>query len=78
MLKIELIKSPIGNTPANRATVRALGLRKINQVVVQPDNPAVRGMIHHVKHLLKVVEAETPKQPRAKRSSSKTRKTEEA
>ena len=53
-LRIELIKSPIANTPKNRATVQALGLRKINQVVIQPDTSTIRGMIHKVKHLLKV------------------------
>jgi len=56
MLKIKLVKSPIANTPANRATVKALGLRKISQVVVQPDNACIRGMIHKVKHLLSVEE----------------------
>jgi len=60
MLRIELVKSPIGNTIRNRRTVAALGLRKVHQVVEQPDNPSIRGMIHHVKHLLKfeVVEGE--------------------
>jgi len=62
MLLIKLIKSPIGNTPRNRATVLALGLRKINQVAEHEDNPTVRGMVHHVKHLLSVTEVEgTPK-----------------
>ncbi len=62
MLRIKLVKSPIGNTPRNRATIAALGLRKINQVVEHNDSPMVRGMIHHVKHVLEVTEAEgTPK-----------------
>ena len=55
-LRIKLIKSPIANTPRNRATVQALGLRKMNQVVVKPDTATFRGMIHHVKHLLHVEE----------------------
>lgn len=54
MLKITLVKSLIGNTPRNRATVHALGLRKISQSTIQHDTPAIRGMVHHVKHLLKV------------------------
>ncbi len=54
MLRIKLIKSTIANTPRNRATVKALGLNKVNSSVVQPDNPQIRGMIHHVKHLLEV------------------------
>lgn len=62
MLRIKLVKSPIGNTPRNRATIAALGLRRINQVVEHNDSPMIRGMIHHVKHVLEVTEAEgTPK-----------------
>jgi len=62
MLRIKLVKSPIAQTPKNRATVRGLGLKKMHQVVLQPDNPAIRGMIHHVKHMLtvEVVEGEAP------------------
>ena len=55
-LKITLVKSPIGAIPKHRATVEALGLRKLNKTVEMPDNPAVRGMISHVKHLVKVEE----------------------
>lgn len=54
MLKITLTKSTISETPRNRATVHALGLRKTGRSVVQEDNPVIQGMIHHVKHLLKV------------------------
>jgi len=55
-LKITLVKSPIGAVPKHRATVQALGLRKLNKTVEMPDNAAVRGMIWHVKHLVKVEE----------------------
>ena len=55
-LKITLVKSPIGAVPKNKKTVEALGLRKLHQVVERPDNEAVRGMIHQVKHLVKVEE----------------------
>ena len=55
-LKITLVKSPIGAVPKHRATVQALGLRKLNKTVERPDNAAVRGMIWHVKHLVKVEE----------------------
>lgn len=67
MLRIKLIKSPIGNTPKNRATVKALGLGKIDSSRVHKDTPQIRGMIHHVKHLLHVetVEAETAKTKKA-------------
>ena len=55
-LRVTLVKSPIGAVPKHRATVEALGLRKLNKTVELPDNDAVRGMIWHVKHLEKVEE----------------------
>ena len=56
-LKITLVRSPIGAKPKHRLTVKALGLRKIGASVIQKDNPAIRGMVHHVKHLIRVEEA---------------------
>ena len=56
-LKITLVKSPIGAVPKYRKTVEAMGLRKLNKTVEMPDNPAVRGMIDQVRHLVKVEEA---------------------
>lgn len=55
-LRITLVKSPIGAIPKQRATVEALGLRKMHKTVEMPDNDAVRGMIWHVRHLVKVEE----------------------
>lgn len=55
-LKVTLVKSPIGAVPKHKATVEAMGLRKVNKTVELPDNEAVRGMIWHVKHLVKVEE----------------------
>ena len=55
-LKVTLIKSPIASLPKHKATVKALGLRKIGQTVVKPDNPAIRGQIFAVKHMVKVEE----------------------
>ncbi len=55
-LKITLVKSPIGAIPKHRATVTALGLKKVNHSVELPNNDAVKGMIWHVKHLVKVEE----------------------
>ncbi len=55
-LKITLVKSPIACIPKQRATVEALGLHKLHQTVVLPDNEAVRGMIFRVSHLVKVEE----------------------
>nr|WP_122012811.1 50S ribosomal protein L30 [Maliibacterium massiliense] len=51
-LKITLVKSPIAAKPNHRATVEALGLRKLHHSVIQPDNAAIRGMIFTVRHLV--------------------------
>jgi large subunit ribosomal protein L30 len=55
-LKITLVRSTIGSKPKHRGTIRALGLRRINQTVVQPDRPEIRGMLARVPHLVKVEE----------------------
>ena len=55
-LKVTLVKSTIGQKPAKVATVRSLGLRKINSSVVHDDTPAILGMIATVSHLVKVEE----------------------
>ncbi|EOS48812.1 50S ribosomal protein L30 [Lachnospiraceae bacterium JLR.KK009] len=55
-LKITLVKSTIGAVPKNRKTVEALGLRKLHHSVEMPDNPAIRGMVRQVRHLVKVEE----------------------
>jgi large subunit ribosomal protein L30 len=53
-LKITLVKSPIGYNRRQKETVRALGLRKMHQTVVRPDNPQMRGMVFAVQHLVRV------------------------
>ena len=53
-LKITLVKSPIGAIPKQRATVEALGLKKLHQVVEHDDTPAILGMVAAVRHLLEV------------------------
>ena len=55
-LKVTLVKSTIGAVPKHKKTVEALGLKKVNKTVEMPDNDAVRGMIWHVRHLVKVEE----------------------
>ncbi len=55
-LRLKLVKSPIGYNGRQRATVLALGLRKMHQVVEQADTPVARGMVNKVKHLVQVVE----------------------
>jgi large subunit ribosomal protein L30 len=55
-LKVTLVKSPIGAIPKQRATVEALGLRKLNKSVELPNNAATLGIVAKVKHLVKVEE----------------------
>ena len=56
-LKVTLVKSTIGAIPKHRKTVAALGLTKMHKTVELPNNPAVRGMVKQVCHLVKVEEA---------------------
>ena len=55
-LRITLVKSSIGYSRRQKGTVRALGLRRLHQTVVQEDNPVIRGMVKKVSHLVKVEE----------------------
>ena len=55
-LQIKLVKSKFNRLSAQKKTLEALGLRKINQVVTKPDNACTRGMIYVVKHLVEVTE----------------------
>ena len=52
-IKVTLVKSVIGTKQDHRATVRGLGLRKLNSSAMLEDTPAVRGMINNVAYLLK-------------------------
>ena len=56
-VKVTLVKSTIGAIPKQRATVEALGLKKIGKTVELPNNDATKGMIWHVRLLVKVEEA---------------------
>ena len=55
-LKITLVRSIYGVKENQRATVKALGLKKIGSTVTQADNPQIRGMVKVVDHLVKVEE----------------------
>ncbi len=57
-LRITWVKSGIGYSKDQKATIAALGLKRLNDSVEQPDTPAIRGMITKVRHLLKVQEVE--------------------
>jgi large subunit ribosomal protein L30 len=56
-LKITQVKSKNGSDQRQRDTLRSIGLRRIGQTVEQRDTPALRGMVHAVRHLVKVEEA---------------------
>jgi large subunit ribosomal protein L30 len=55
-IRVKLVGSVIGCTQKQRATVRGLGLRRIQQVVERDDTQAVRGMVAKVPHLVSIVE----------------------
>jgi large subunit ribosomal protein L30 len=55
-VSIKLVRSPLGRLPNQRATVKALGLHKMDSCVEVMLNPAVQGMINTVAHLVEVKE----------------------
>jgi large subunit ribosomal protein L30 len=56
-LRVTLKRSVIGEKPKTRATVESLGLRKLHQTKEHVDSPALRGMLHKVRHLVEVDES---------------------
>jgi large subunit ribosomal protein L30 len=56
IFRITLVKSPIGYNQRQKDTVRALGLRRMNQTVEHTDSPVLRGMLNKVSHLVQVEE----------------------
>jgi large subunit ribosomal protein L30 len=55
IVKVKLVRSPIGTRTSHRATVIGLGLRRLNSESVLEDTPAVRGMINKIAYLVKVL-----------------------
>jgi large subunit ribosomal protein L30 len=55
-IKVKLVGSPIGRVDKQKRIVRAIGLRKMQQVVELPDTPGTRGVVAKVPHLLRIVE----------------------
>ena len=53
-IRITLIRSRIGASPRQREVLQGLGLRRMNSSVVRADDPAIRGMVFKVRHLVKV------------------------
>ena len=58
MIVVRQIKSGIGYSKDQKATLRGLGFRRLNQVVELEDTPAVRGMINKVRHLVRIESGE--------------------
>lgn len=56
VIKVTLVRSPIGFPQPQKATVRALGLRRLNQTVEHQDTPALRGMLAKVVHMIRIDE----------------------
>ncbi len=56
MVRVTLVKSPIGYSKRQKATVRALGLRRMHQTIEHVDSPVLRGMLAKVSHLVLVEE----------------------
>jgi len=56
ILRITLVKSPIGYPERQKATIRAIGFRRTNQTVEKVDTPVLRGMLNKVSHLVQVEE----------------------
>ena len=56
MIKIKLVKSPIGKPETHKKTIEALGFKKIGQVVEKNDTPQIRGMIHQVNYIVEVLD----------------------
>ncbi|MBQ7371149.1 MAG: 50S ribosomal protein L30 [Blautia sp.] len=57
VLKVTLVKSPIGAVPKHKKTLVAMGLTKMHKTVEMPDNAATRGMIQQVNYMVQVEEA---------------------
>ncbi|HEY0426853.1 MAG TPA: 50S ribosomal protein L30 [Pyrinomonadaceae bacterium] len=55
-IKIQYYRSSIGYSKRQKAVVKGLGITKLNQVVVRPDNASMRGMVEKIPHLLRIIE----------------------
>ena len=79
VLRIQQVRSRIGQTKKQREALRTLGLRRIGQVVEQPDNAAVRGNVVMIGHLVRVVgavpAAGSPAGPKAAAAKARTKTT---
>lgn len=56
ILRVTLVRSPIGYTERQKRTVKALGLHRLNQTVEHEDAPSIRGMLAKIRHLVQITE----------------------
>lgn len=54
-IRIKLVKSGIGFPEKQKSVIRGLGLRWLNQVIIRPDTPQIRGMVFKIRHLVEVI-----------------------
>ncbi|MCS7207742.1 MAG: 50S ribosomal protein L30 [Dehalococcoidia bacterium] len=64
VLRITLVRSPIGSKAYHKKTLETLGLRRLSQSVLREDSPSLQGLLHTVRHLVRV--EEMPEEPSAK------------
>jgi large subunit ribosomal protein L30 len=61
MLKITQVKSVIGSPPKHKRTMKAIGFHRNNETLIKEDTPQLRGMLHQVRHLVRVEEEKAAK-----------------
>lgn len=71
-LKIKQVKSAIGYTQREKDTIKALGIKRLQQEVIQPNNPQIMGMVAKVRHLLQVEEVKLEKPEKTEKAEKST------
>jgi len=74
LIRVTYVKSAIGYSRRQKETVRSLGLRRLGDSVIQPDSPAVRGMVQAVQHLVRAEPVAAPEVVADQTSSGSGRK----
>ncbi len=62
MLRVTQVRSTIGSPPKHKRTMKAIGFRHNYEILIKEDTPQLRGMLHQVRHLVKVEEEKAAKQ----------------
>jgi large subunit ribosomal protein L30 len=56
-LRLQYVRSAIGTPPKHKLIIKGLGFKRLNQIITRVDTPAVRGMVAHVSHLVKIIDS---------------------